>query len=194
MKTNSPGCVAEMCSSRFSGCPDDVVPGSHNELGHVQANYHTCTCACCHPDFSSGAAEACTDVEYLNFDADTKAHCTPEMCSSRYSACPDDVVPGSHNELGVLEAMWHPEIAAMHAAAAARWPGPVGTNCECECCHPDFSSGTAEACTVYQCEQLQSKLHTCISSAVASCWLRLRLEARADRYMTLGVFACRFLL
>eukprot|EP01051_Picozoa_sp_SAG22_P008802 SAG22_NODE_693_length_7872_cov_13.111797_3_plen_164_part_00 len=28
-----------MCSSRFSDCPDDVVPGSHNELGHLLARY-----------------------------------------------------------------------------------------------------------------------------------------------------------
>eukprot|EP01052_Picozoa_sp_SAG31_P004223 SAG31_NODE_173_length_21354_cov_16.826112_16_plen_302_part_00 len=132
-----------MCASRFSGCPDT---GAHNELGHLQANFHTCSCACCHPDFSTGAAEACTEFTYFNFYADTMAHCTPDMCSSRFSGCPDS---GEHNELGFVEALWHDEIAVMQAAASARWPGPVGTSCECECCHPDFSTGAAEQCFTY---------------------------------------------
>eukprot|EP01051_Picozoa_sp_SAG22_P008804 SAG22_NODE_693_length_7872_cov_13.111797_5_plen_119_part_00 len=41
----------------------------------------------------------------------------------------------------------------------------VVNNCQCECCHPDFSSGAAVACNVYDCEQAG----TCISNAVAGC-------------------------
>ena len=87
-----------MCSSKYSDCPDS---GEHNALAHVEATYHNCICACCHPDPDSGSK--CNLFEFFVFEAHTQNHCSVAMCSSKYSACPDS---GAHNELGVVEVMY----------------------------------------------------------------------------------------
>ena len=101
-----------MCSSKYSDCPDS---GEHNTLSHVQATYQTCTCACCHPEDDNTANNPCGEFEYISFDAETHRHCSADMCSSKYSACPDS---GEHNEGGVVEAMWLDNYMFMEARYA----------------------------------------------------------------------------
>ena len=102
-----------------------------------------CECECCHPP-EDGSATTCTDTTTHSFDAETERHCSPSMCSSKFSECPD---AGAHNEHGRVEATF------MDCSCACCLPG-AGDSATSPCTDMTYrglSVGSAEACTATAC-------------------------------------------